>query len=308
MEFIQYSLTLDSKLSVLLIQPHDQNFTIMTRSLLLTLVGLILFSTAALSQSRNDSLSMYEPRKTSVFLNAGGTQYVGDLWEIGDEINPGLTFGIGIRQRIAPMFSIRGDISFYNIKGDDRLTTDFARNNRNLSFKADNFEASLMGVFHVFPHYSYRQRPGFNLYFFGGLGVTTNNPKGRYQGTWYNLREIETEGVNYNALVRVIPLGTGLTYKLSEKVDFGFEIAYRVIDTDYLDDVSNTYRPADSFSDPVHRELSDRRTTGRGGYSEIRGNALNNDSYWFVNFKLEYFLPYSFTQKLSRKKSTEKFR
>jgi hypothetical protein len=262
----------------------------------------------ALAQSRNDSLSMYEPRKTSIFLNAGGTQYVGDLWEVGDELNPGLTFGIGIRQRIAPMFSIRGDLSFYNIKGDDRLTTNPGRNNRNLSFKADNFEASLMGVFHVFPHYSYQQRPGFNLYFFGGLGITTNNPKARYQGTWHSLRPIQTEGVNYEGWARVIPLGTGITYKLSEKLDFGFEIAYRVVDTDFLDDVSNTYRPADSFSDPIHRELADRRTTGRGIHSEIRGNATNNDSYWFVNFKLEYFLPYSFTHKLSRKKSTEKFR
>lgn len=280
----------------------------MIRKLLLVAGCLSFLSLATLGQSRNDSLSMYEPRRTSVFVNAGGTQYVGDLWEIGDELNPGLTFGIGIRQRIAPMFSVRGDLSFYNIKGDDRLTTDFGRNNRNLSFKADNFEASLMGVFHVFPHYSYQQRPGFNLYFFGGLGVTTNNPKARYQGNWYNLRSIQTEGVNYNGLVRVIPMGSGLSYKLSEKVDFGFEIAYRVVDTDYLDDVSNTYRPSGSFSDPIHRELSDRRTTNRGDLTDRRGNSTQNDSYWFVNFKLEYYLPYSFTHKLSRKKSTEKFR
>ncbi|MFC2187768.1 DUF6089 family protein [Fulvivirgaceae bacterium LMO-SS25] len=280
----------------------------MARKILLVFSCSIFLSLLATAQSKNDSLSMYEPRKTSVFLNAGGTQYVGDLWEIGDNLDPGLTFGIGIRQRIAPMFSLRGDLTFYNIKGDDRNTTDIGRNNRNLSFKADNFEGAIMGVFHLFPDYSYYTRPGFNLYFFAGIGMTTMNAKGKYQGEWHKLRPIQTEGNSYPAFVRVIPMGSGLTYKLSEKLDFGFEVAYRVTDTDYLDDVSTTYRPLDQFSDPIHKELSDRRTTGRGNYSEIRGNPTNNDSYWFVNFKLEYFLPYSFTQKLSRKKSTEKFR
>jgi hypothetical protein len=280
----------------------------MAKKLLLVLCWFIFLPLLSNGQSRNDSLSMYEPRRTSIFMNLGGTQYVGDLYEIGDELYPGLTAGFGIRQRIAPMFSLRGDLTFYNIKGDDRRTTNFGRNNRNLSFKADNFEAALMGVFHVFPHYSYKQRPGFNLYFFGGVGLTTNNPKAKYNGDWYKLRPIQTEGINYDGIVRIIPLGTGLAYKLNEKFDFGFEVAYRIVDTDFLDDVSTTYRPVDSFSDPVHRELSDRRTTGRGNYSEIRGNSTRNDSYWMVNFKLEYYLPYSFTQKLSRKKSTEKFR
>jgi hypothetical protein len=49
-------------------------------------------------------------------------------------------------------------------------------------------------------------------------------------------------------LALCIPLGVGIKYNLSEKINFSFEIGHRFTGTDYLDDVSTTYVGANNFT------------------------------------------------------------
>jgi hypothetical protein len=59
--------------------------------------------------------------------------------------------------------------------------------------------------------------------------------------TWVSLRPLQTEGKSYSPLVISIPTGIGVKYKVSNKIDVGFEMGYRWTLSDYMDDVSGRY-------------------------------------------------------------------
>ncbi len=92
------------------------------------------------------------------------------------------------------------------------------------------------------------------------------------------------------------PIGVGLKYKLSPDIKLSVECVSRILNTDYLDDVSTNYIDKELFAkyftgskltDVV--KLNDRKheidpslTTFTG---EQRGNPNKNDSYFTINFK-----------------------
>ena len=45
----------------------------------------------------------------------------------------------------------------------------------------------------------------------------------------------------------MVPVGFGVKYAISDKVNLSFEVNYRFTTTDYLDDVSTTYIGIDKF-------------------------------------------------------------
>ena len=87
-----------------------------------------------------------------------------------------------------------------------------------------------------------------------GVGVFHFNPMGQYidpntsQTTWVYLQPLHTEGEgfvanrpNYALTQLNIPMGFGIKYYVSEKVNLGLELLYRKTFTDYIDDVSTTF-------------------------------------------------------------------
>ncbi|PTB89750.1 hypothetical protein C9994_17455, partial [Marivirga lumbricoides] len=85
-------------------------------------------------------------------------------------------------------------------------------------------------------------------------------------GQWVSLRELGTEGQNfdkaqykelygkdlpkpYSRIQIVIPVGLGARYKLSSNFDIALEISYRHTFTDYLDDVGGEYVDLGGFVD-----------------------------------------------------------
>lgn len=237
---------------------------------------------------------------TSITAGVGIGSYFGDLCPTGDcftSIKPQLN--VGIRTRFNPWFSLRGELQYYSIGASDAKFGDtepgHARRERNLSFKANNFEVSVTGQLDFmqnslfFERFS-RRRP-FNAYGFLGIGVTTNNPKALYNNTWYSLRELQTEGKSYSSLQPVVPIGMGVRFKVNTNLDLLFEAGYRITFTDYLDDVSSAkYKPKNSFTNPIAAALSDRRA--EAGYREQvgapRGNPNKKDSYYIFSGKIMY--------------------
>lgn len=236
---------------------------------------------------------MYRHGQISFTGGAGISTYFGDLKanELDLWVKP--TTQLGAIYRLNNHLHFRSEIMWYRISGADSLN-DFENSivDRNLSFRSDNFELSVVALWQLFNKYSRYNRPVLNPYAFTGVAVTSNSPKTRYQGEWVALRPLETEGVNYGQFIFAIPAGLGVTYHASPRWDFSAEYGYRITFTDYLDDASTDYKDPDSFTDPLARELSDRRDelsyTPRYTGPKYRGNPSNDDWYLITSLKVTY--------------------
>lgn len=263
----------------------------------------------------------------------GVSSYHGDLHDVvydGLGSAVGSNIGIGLRKKFGSQISMRLDLNWYGIGGDDadngflagkdpdqrggpREGQNDTRFVRNLSFKARNLEASLFFTFNLIPvNGSYTRRPVLNPYLLLGIGITTNNPTAESDALGkVNLRHLNTEalpGLGYSGTAMVIPLGIGVRLKATQYVDILFEAARRFTFTDYLDDVSTEFPSLQELEDAGRigsfddaRILFDR--SAEAGYptrapGDDRGNPEKNDSYYIFQVRLELYLPDNFIKQL----------
>lgn len=145
-----------------------------------------------------------------------------------------------------------------------------------------------------------RQYIGPNLIF--GIGYMKFNPKGYYEGEWFRLQELGTEGQYisgglypdpYKRWVFNIKYGLSFGYKLSKQLNLEMEFIYHYVFTDYLDDISGTYP---DYNELIARENGDLTAYftygGRDGSTvrtgQLRGNPESKDSFISFGFKLSY--------------------
>lgn len=245
-----------------------------------------------------EAQSFYSTRRNRNLLISFGS---GTANYFGEMVNPG-EFGtlkpniaIGAEYYFGSRISVRGEVVWFQLSGDDAKAND-DRKERNLSFRSDNFEASMVGVVNLVPAgIRFYQRPFINFHGFAGVGVLRFNPKAEYQGKMYALAPLETEGVKYSRIVPVIPFGLGIRVKVTPFFNILLEGGYRKTFTDYLDDVSaRKYPDPATLKSDLSRALSDRRkeigidlpyTKG------IRGNPDSDDSYFIANVSVQYYVP-----------------
>lgn len=223
---------------------------------------------------------------------------------------------VGLRYKIAPAFSVHSHLTYGHVKGDDKLTKEFFRSNRNLNFKSNiyefnvNFEAALLsqsqgGIYRLRGVKRMNTFEG-SLYGFVGIGVFHFNPKGFYNDEWYELQPIGTEGQGisparekYKRTQLCIPMGIGGRYYFNRRWGVGFELGIRKTFTDYIDDVSKTYYDksliiaANPSMDPnVVANLVDPSLSGNDANitapGQQRGDPRDNDSYMFAIISLHY--------------------
>ena len=163
------------------------------------------------------SKNAWKKQRHEIFLGFGATNFLGDLGgrnQIGTHYSyadlnfvltrPSATFGY--RYRISQNWGWRTDFNFMRLWGKDALTQEKYRNNRNLSFRTNIFELST-NIEYAFFKNKGGNRYGFkntfrrrfkskNHYFYvsAGIGVFWFNPKAEYQGVWYALQPLSTEG------------------------------------------------------------------------------------------------------------------
>jgi len=235
-------------------------------------------------------------RQRSLILTGGiGTaSYFGDLKDPGELIDVKPTFSIGLRQHFTPHISIRSELTVFTLKGNDKSSEDAARQKRNLSFKATNFELNVVGMFDLFPRGRYfYQRPGINFYGLAGIGVMYMNPKAELDGETYALQPMRTENVKYARVQPVIPYGIGARFKVNPFLNVGIEGVWRLTFTDYLDDVSTVHQDKTGW-DPIRAELSDRSEGMVYGPGSIRGDSKDKDNYYILQLRVNYYLPNNF--------------
>ncbi len=193
------------------------------------------------------------------------------------------------------------------LKDVDPLDIAFQRYNRNTSFRSKITEISLVTELHplfIFINYEERESdpPKMSPYLLAGVGYYTFNPQTELNGKWIDLQPLSTEGQGFKEypdrkvykLQQInIPVGIGLKYELSRMVNLRGEFVYRVLQTDYLDDVSTTYVDPTLYSNYFTGTklanaviLSDRQITKVTGPGGKRGSPKQNDAFFSVNLKL----------------------
>lgn len=205
---------------------------------------------------------------------------------------------------------LEGDDAVINTNGIDELW----RKQRNLNFKSDVWE--IYGALEVYPieflrrnqETQHRLRP----YGLVGIGLFHFNPKGSLTDangntSWYKLQPLKTEGQGmaeypyskpYKLTQMNIPLGAGIKYFFSERINTSMEVLYRKTFTDYIDDVSKKYIDQKDFvkymsasNAALATQLSDKTIPiiypgmTRWSSGTQRGDMKDADTYFSVVLK-----------------------
>lgn len=237
-------------------------------------------------------------------------------------------FGIQGNYHFHPHMFLRLGGMFGWIGAADSLARDEGSNNarrfRNLDFRNRIVEFSATINYHFFANdRHYRFRPNWNPFIFAGVGVFYHNPYttlgddeiafysqqtghdfSQYEGENIYLQQLRTEGQGtegcencedpYSLVQLSIPIGFGITRRLTDRLDLSFRAGVRKTFTDHLDDVGNVYysnpesyidggAPTDNpFLSYVLSDRSNYRPTTTGYevqtvYEQITGTSIEGD-------------------------------
>jgi len=181
-------------------------------------------------------------------------------------------------------------------------------NLRNLSFRSALSEFSVVAEYKFGEFMINSSVTRANFYVFGGFNVYNFNTQGKSAIDsigWVSLKESNTEGqglvhLGYNTQVYGstqigIPLGIGVRWTVDKYTRFAAEAGYRILFTDYLDDVSGNYVNPEAISDargPQAPEFVDRTQQLHpwlkpNALGSARGNTNGlNDGYLFIGLSL----------------------
>lgn len=242
----------------------------------------------------------------------GGRDQIGSpfVWDLEfSQTKPALS--LGYRYYLAQLVSMRLNATYGVLAGNDNLTQEAFRHNRNLMFRSDVFEAQLCVEFHPFQEqlghfHDLRGVKGMSssrlgLYVFAGVGGFHFNPKTKIDGAWVELSPLGTEGqglpdgpAEYALTQICIPMGLGFRKALNKTMSIGLELQYTKTFTDYIDDVSGSYYDhqviqeergplAAYLSDPSLGEVPGQTATG-----QQRGYSDHNDGYLFLKAQVHF--------------------
>jgi len=277
--------------------------------------------------------SKYNPTEgyVSAGIQGGISNFIGDVY--ADLSLTQWYAGGSISRKISPRMHIRLGLAWIRLAGDDNAATvNSAVYARNLNFRNDVKELSLMAVYELRKSAgAYQDRQNFSPYLFTGLALLYQSPEAKIRGQWVDLQSMGTEGQGkpgykqpYSKFQAAIPVGVGVRFKISDKMDFSIETSLRISFTDYLDDVGGKYPSFEDISNVTGQQLSNRSLESTGGrtgnsrdvnalatkfglsnYTAANGLIYNTlsgfekgqnrgtglpDMYWVTGFQLSYLI------------------
>lgn len=236
-------------------------------------------------------------------LNIGKTHFAGGFY-------------VGVMYKYA--VALRLEATYGKISANDDVLAginDIAKErfNRNLHFRSTIGEVSALAELHplfMFIDWPARESspPRYSPYLVGGIGYYSFNPQTKLNNRWVDLQPLSTEGQGfpeypdrpvYKLQQICFPVGFGVKYELDPLINVRFEVLYRILSTDYLDDVSTRYIDPALFSKYLTGSkltnallLNDRQiekhTAPNGGGR--RGDPNDKDAYFTVNLKVGLIL------------------
>lgn len=301
-----------------------------TLTRLLVLLGLLVHvSTGDVLAQYFRQSNYWKTQRNELSFGMGMSNFLGELggrnqigapfvWDLEiSQTRPAASFGY--RYFLARNLALRANLTYGVLAGNDNLTSEPFRNNRNLNFKSDLFEGQLVLEFHLYKEelghiYDLRGVKGtkstrVGFYGFGGIGVFNFNPQGQLNNAWVDLKPLGTEGQGlpggpeeYATTQLCIPMGVGVRKALNKQWSIGLELQFTKTFTDYIDDVSGVYYDNEAirqargseaayFADPSIGEgplyEAGLNPTATG---QQRGDSEDMDSYLFMKFQLQYKL------------------
>lgn len=227
--------------------------------------------------------------------SVGGAGYIGDLNPNNPVKISGVSAGIFGKRNFNGYLSARLNFAAGNIAAYDSRSDNAQFRERNLNFKDQLREASIIGEFNFMNYIPDAGPNKYTPYIFAGVGITSYAPRAQdFQGMEVGLRQLKTEGQAkpYGNNTLVIPYGVGIKYNFSGKFSIMADMGYRYTFTDYLDDVSGVYADKNSFANSTARALSDRSGELTGIYTGTagsqRGDLKPRDTYFFLNFTIAF--------------------
>ncbi len=296
------------------------------RKLLFLVILFCFIASVADAQKRRRSYQK-PPYRYELIGSIGATNFLGDLGGADQVGTNGLkdlemvltrpALGASMRWKVQQDFSVKGNLYWGVLKGDDKLTKEPFRNNRQLEFKSNIFELSGQVEFNFMKErkgkvyqISGMRKMAHNsrqIYLFGGGGGLFFNPKGKYNGTWHALQPLGTEGQGlpgyakkYSRITGLVSVGGGARFAINRFLGVGFEIGMRKTFSDYVDDVSTDYATQTliaSGADPKAVYFADPSQAGGPYPGSVcegcqRGNKTDKDAYMFgvltVGYKVMY--------------------
>lgn len=258
-------------------------------------------------------------------ITAGPSNFLGDL---GGTMGKGRTFlkdnnipmtkltvGAFVSYHPSAWLGFRFALNRGSLEGDDAIINgkggwEEYRKIRNSNFRSKFTEAFVIGE--IYPTIFTEYDPTDNFHKFRpygvlGVGVFKYNPQGTdpLTGKWVDLQPLHTEGQGfeeypdrkeYKLTQLNIPVGFGVRYELSDKMNLSFEIIHRKTFTDYIDDVSKDYIDPALFYKYLplaQAQLAERMANKTGNPTtrvfnagDKRGTPKNMDGYYTAGLKL----------------------
>lgn len=230
-----------------------------------------------------------------------------------------LAYSLSLGAMYNNAIGLRLEATFGNIKAEDKILkkvapSTYGRYERNLSFRSKITEFMIAAEIHpLYLFFKYddeneRTPPSFSPYLLAGIGYFTFNPQAQYNGKWIDLQPLSTEGQGFKeysdrkkySLHQIcIPVGLGVKYELTNTINLRAEFVYRILSTDYLDDVSKQYIDPTLYYNYFTGSkltnallLNDRQYELDPSHVTVvdgqRGNPKNNDAYFGFNVKIAY--------------------
>ena len=264
---------------------------------LLAFFTLVYYSTTtAFSQGY-----FFAKPKSEIWLGTGISIFRGDigggssgsgLKALVDYSTIGTALNFGFSQRIPAGFSLRGELSYVMLRGDDAFSESLTRKQRSLHFRTSVVELAAGAQWSLLtPFPRTRRKAPFDAYIHAGSSYFWYQPQAKYNGLYYNLREIGTEGQTlpggtpYSKFSYSAYAGIGCKYYFKKNQAWGFELSLRRTFTDYIDDVSTTYPDIINNTHWGQPDIAFELTyRGDGPYpvNQVRGNPNLDDSFGLI--------------------------
>ena len=236
--------------------------------------------------------------------SAGLASYYGDLVQSNPFFRePSYAIGVGGSYNFTPHWAWRSELTFSQVKAHDSKNKRVDLQARNLNFKSAIWDINTEAQYSVYDISAGEHI--FTPYVFLGVGLFHFNPTTvDRNGTKINLKLAATEGQGtaaypdrkpYKTTQLQMPFGFGFKFALNDKMLLGFEFKYHYLDTDYLDDVSQSgYPDQAAVANPQLTYRGDELPGGAPyppkGNTLPRGNPNNNDSYYTAQFTFAWRL------------------
>ena len=250
----------------------------------------------------------------------GYAAYYGDLANRGEYINmtdKDQAVGAFLRYNFDSFYAIRFSYMTGRLKASDEDATDDYELNRGLSFENDITEFSLITEVNLFNYNICRTTAVYAPYVFFGVAIFTHNPMYVSGSTREPLIDKRTEGQStapyngppnsttfndgdkggyrheYYLTQFAIPIGLGFKYRFYRNSTIAFELGYRQIFTDYIDDVSKTYVNTPLSADKTSSQrYADPTSNIPGGVThaegDLRGTKNGNDFFVFFGVTVSF--------------------